>query len=158
MEASPGLRVKRRAPPALVPLALAALAAGVAVQTERAGAGRARRTDARAAMVPCRDDVRALLAGLREGDAVGDDLVRRIGCVDPRSMVVGLEGPGGGWSAVIVPRGASANAPPVRTERCDLFYREERSPGSGTSSRQRALEALAARLRAHEAVAPPAGW
>ncbi len=104
----------------------------------------------------CAADVVALL-GLRDGDAVGGFTVQRVTCREPRAAAIELQGPPGGLSIQVVPKGARPHDPPIRTERCELFY-SHRVPVPTREATQRALEAVALRVRGGEKKGLPAGW
>ncbi len=72
-------------------------------------------------------------------------------------MSIELQGAPGGLSVQVVPRGARPHDPPVRTERCELFY-SHRGPAPAREATQRVLEAVALRVRAGEKAGLPAGW
>jgi hypothetical protein len=144
-----GFFLTPRLPSPLAPLLLALLAGGLALRAQRA-------VQAPVEVGTCAGDVVALL-GLRVGEEVGGFAVVGVSCREPRAVSIELQGAPGVLSVQVVPRGARPHAPPARTERCELFY-SHRGPAPAREAIQKALEAVALRVRAGEKAGLPAGW
>jgi hypothetical protein len=153
--------LRSRLRPAAPPLLVAIVAASLALWSSRRLPGdtpRPRPTHAVGSPEqPCGDDVIALLGGMQIGDTVDGFRVRGLQCTTPRTVSIELSGDAGEVVVQVAATGALPHSPPLKTERCSLFY-SQRGKAVPAERLQALLEALGGRVRAAESDGFPAGW
>ena len=104
-------------------------------------------------------DVRALLGGLRDGEALGGWQVDAVRAPQNRRVTIELSRGEHRFRAIVARPDAVPFEPPLRTERYVLLYEPSQMPSAELAEeRDRVLEALRVRLAANEADAgAPAG-
>ncbi|MBK9260923.1 MAG: hypothetical protein IPM54_14030 [Polyangiaceae bacterium] len=122
------------------PLCIAVVATVVAVQSIRRSPKQQRRQDFAPEVVPCTNEVLALVDGLDVGQNLADFSVTHIRCLEPKGVEIDLHRGSTPLALMVVTRGKLPHRSPRQTLRHDLFYTRTTPPDAPPT--QKEIDAL----------------